>query len=206
MINAKQWPMKKLGEVCEVISGTTPKSGIAEYWNGVIVWITPTDLGKLKAREIKGSERRITKAGYNSCNLTIVPKGAIVLSSRAPIGHLAIADVELCTNQGCKSFVANPEILDNIFLFFALKISTPALQSLGSGATFAEVSKTQLINFEVPLPPLAEQKRIAEILTKQMAAAEKAKMACKEELELIEKLPASLLQQAFKGDLATNGK
>ncbi|AQQ71854.1 Type I restriction enzyme EcoKI specificity protein [Limihaloglobus sulfuriphilus] len=196
------WKWVKLGEVCDVISGTTPKTGISKYWNGDIVWVTPTDLGKLKTPKINNSERKITKAGFNSCNLNLITKGAVVLSSRAPIGHLAIACVDLCTNQGCKSFVADSKVIDNVFLYFTLKKSTPVLQSLGSGATFAEISKSQLFNFSIPLPPLAEQKRITTVLTAQMAAAEKAKKACQEKLEAAEKLQTSFLNAIFESENA----
>jgi len=87
------WRLIKLGEVCTIITGTTPRSEVAEYWNGEIVWITPTDLGKLPDRFIQDCDRRITKAGFESCNLTLVPSGSVVMSTRAPIGHLGIARV-----------------------------------------------------------------------------------------------------------------
>ena len=194
------WRWVKLGEVCEIVSGTTPKSGTPEYWNGEIVWITPTDLGKLRHRYITDSERRISKAGFDSCNLTMLPVGSVVLSSRAPIGHLGIVTVPLCTNQGCKTFVPG-DALESEFLYHAMKRSVWDLQQMGSGATFAEVSKTQLEGFEIPLPPLSEQKRIAALLNEQMAAVERARKAAEEELEAINRLPAALLRRAFAGEL-----
>lgn len=196
----KGWRWVKLGEVCEIVSGTTPKSGESQYWNGEIVWITPTDLGKLADRYVTDSDRRISKAGSASCNLTMVPVGSVVLSSRAPIGHLGIAAVPLCTNQGCKTFVPGTEV-DSEFLYHALKRSVWELQQMGSGSTFAEVSKTQLEGFEIPLPPLPEQKRIAGILNKQMAAVERARKAAEEELATINALPAALLRRAFAGEI-----
>ena len=197
----KGWRWVKLGEVCEIVSGTTPKSGEANYWNGEIVWITPTDLGKLAEKYIRNSERRISEAGFNSCNLTMVPADSVVLSSRAPIGHLAIAAVPLCTNQGCKTFLPGREVHSK-FLFHALKRSVGNLQQMGSGATFAEVSKAQLWNFSIPLPPLSEQRRIAALLNEQMAVVERArKAAAEEELEAIKALPAALLRRAFAGEL-----
>jgi type I restriction enzyme S subunit len=135
----KGWQWVRLGDVTRVVTGTTPKSGVREYWNGDIVWITPTDLGGNDDKDVFTSLRLITKEGFDSCGLEIVPSGSVILSSRAPIGHLGIAKVPLCTNQGCKSFVPSKRI-DSTFLYFALKQAVPVLQELGSGATFKEVS------------------------------------------------------------------
>ena len=194
------WKWVRLGEVTTVVNGTTPASENPAYWGGHIVWITPTDLGRLTCPEIISSERRITANGFRSCNLTLVPPGTVVMSSRAPIGHLGIATIEVCTNQGCKSFVPGPNV-DSFFLYYALKCSIWKLQQIGSGATFDEVSKTQCEGFPIPLPPLAEQQRIAAILREQMAAVERARKAAEEELETINALPAALLRRAFAGEL-----
>lgn len=194
------WKWVKLGEVCDVVSGTTPKTGVSRYWNGDIVWVTPTDLGKLTAKYVIDSERRISKAGFQSCNLAMSPVGSVILSSRAPIGYLGIVAIPLCTNQGCKTFVPHGEV-NSDFLYYALKQSVEKLQQMGSGATFAEVSKTKLEEFEIPLPPLSEQKRIAAILDERMAAIEKARAAAEEELAAINALPAALLRRAFKGEI-----
>ena len=88
-----------------MLSGTTPNSSNPAFWDGDSVWVTPTDLGKLNGHVVATSRRMITDLGRASCNLPRVPAGAVVMSSRAPIGHLAIAGYELHTNQGCKSFV-----------------------------------------------------------------------------------------------------
>lgn len=193
----KGWRWVKLEEVCEIVSGTTPKSAVSQYWNGEIVWITPTDLGKLADRYVTDSDRRISKAGYESCNLTMVPVGSVVLSSRAPIGHLGIAAVPLCTNQGCKTFVPGIEV-DSEFLYHALKSSVWELQQMGSGATFAEVSKTQLEGFDIPIPPLPEQKRIAAILNEQMAAVERARKAAEEQALAAELYPVALVRESLE--------
>jgi len=191
------WRWVKLGDACRVVNGTTPKSGVQEYWGEDIIWVTPTDLGKLNLSYIKGSERRITNEGFESCNLEIVPPRSVVLSSRAPIGHLGIASVPLCTNQGCKSFVLG-EGIDSDFLFFALKDSVSEIQQLGSGATFAEVSKTQLEKFEISLPPLTEQKRIAAILRERMDAVERARKSAEEQLEAAKSSPAAFVEESLR--------
>lgn len=185
-----------LGEVCEVIGGSTPDTGNSSYWNGKIAWVTPTDLGKLSDIAITKTERYITHAGLESCGARMLPMDAVVMSSRAPIGHLAIAGTPLCTNQGCKSFIPSPDI-DSLFLYWALKRAIPDVQALGSGATFSEVSKSALERFAIPLPSLAEQQRIAAILKKQMAAVEKARAASRERLEAVKALPAAFLRHVF---------
>lgn len=179
-----------------MVGGSTPSSTVKDYWDGEIVWITPTDLGKLEGLHIVNSARRITNAGYQSCGTGLVPVGSVVLSSRAPIGHLGIAGVPLCTNQGCKAFVPSADV-ESRFLFFALKQEVPTLQALGSGATFAEISKSDLEGFEIALPPLVEQKRIAAILNEQMAAVERARAAAQAQLEAAKALPTAYLRAVF---------
>jgi len=190
------WRWVWLGSACKVVSGSTPNSSVDRYWNGDIVWITPTDLGKLEGFQIGSSARHIISIGYEFCGTEIVPAGSVVLSSRAPIGYLGIAAVPLCTNQGCKSFIPGSDV-DSLFLYFSLKRVVPLLQAIGSGATFAEISKSQIEIFEIPLPPLPEQSRIAAILKEQMAAVERARAAAEAQLEAAKALPAAYLRAVF---------
>jgi len=194
------WKWVKLGKITNVVNGTTPPSENKLYWNGNIVWITPTDLGKLGSPEITDSERRITSEGFEICNLTLVTPGTVVMSSRAPIGHLGIATIKLCTNQGCKSFVPSSDI-DTYYLYYILKNSIPKLKELGSGATFNEVSKSQCENFDIAIPSLSVQKHISGLLQNQMAAADKARKAAEEELATINSIPAAILRKAFNGEI-----
>ena len=190
------WKRVKLGEVCEVVGGSTPDTKEPSYWSGEIPWATPTDLGRLAVNTITATERYITQSGLNSCSTRMLPVGAVVMSTRAPIGHLGVAGIELCTNQGCKSFVPSDDV-DSLFLYWALKKSVPAIQALGSGATFTEVSKSALQRFEIPLPPLPEQRRIVARLDQQMAAVEKARAAAEEMLQNISSLKAAFLREIF---------
>jgi len=191
------WQWVKLGDVCKIVNGSTPSSTIEEYWNGDIIWITPTDLGKLSSSLITDAARKITKSGYQSCNTEIVPTNSVIISSRAPIGYIGIANIPLCTNQGCKSLVVTEKI-DTWFLYFWLKLSIPVLKSIGKGTTFQEISKSQLTIFEIPLPPLSEQKRIAAILNEQMEAVEKARKATEAQLEAAKALPAAYLRAVVR--------
>jgi len=159
----KGWRWVKLGDISKVVGGSTPDTGNSSNWGNDIIWVTPTDLGKLSGIFIVDTSRKITHLGLLNCGSELVPPGTVVMSSRAPIGHLAIAEQELCTNQGCKSFVPSSEV-DSLFLYWSLKKAVPSIQALGSGATFAEVSKSTLHEFEIPLPPLPEQQRIATLL------------------------------------------
>jgi type I restriction enzyme S subunit len=190
------WRWVKLGKISKIVGGSTPDTGESAYWGNDIVWVTPTDLGKLSSIFINGTSRNITPAGLLNCGTELVPAGTVVMSSRAPIGHLAIAEQELCTNQGCKSFVPSSEV-DSLFLYWSLKKAVPDIQALGSGATFAEVSKSKLQEFEIPLPPLPEQQRIAALLKEQMAAVDNAREAAEERLAAIKALPAAFLRQVF---------
>ena len=190
------WKWAKLGDVCEIVSGSTPKTNVAAYWNGTITWITPTDMGQLPTKYIRSSQRTITQTGYASCSTKLIPAGAVVMSTRAPIGHLGIASVPLCTNQGCKTFVPGADV-DTEFLYFSLLIHMEDIQALGSGSTFQEVSKTKLSKFEICLPPLIEQKRIADLLNQQMAYVEKARKAAEDMLEAAQALPGAFLRQVF---------
>lgn len=153
-----------LGEIAEIISGATPKSNVAEYWGGDVRWVTPADLSKLAGAYIADTPRTITSAGLASCAASVLPIGSVLLSSRAPIGHVAINTEPMATNQGFKSFVPRSSHLDSKYLYHWLRSSTEFLQSLGNGATFKELSKATVGRVEIPLPEIEEQKRIAAIL------------------------------------------
>lgn len=152
-----------LGDIADIVSGATPKTGVAEFWGGDIQWATPADLSKLDGPYISSTPRKITQAGVRSCATTVLPPGSVLLSSRAPIGHVAINTSPMATNQGFKSLVPGPSI-DSKYLYHWLKSKTEYLQSLGNGATFKELSKKTAERIQVPVPPLPEQRRIAAIL------------------------------------------
>ena len=192
------WRWATLGEVCRIVNGSTPKSAVEEYWGGDICWITPSDLGSLGSRYIEGSSRMITRSGYESCSTTLVPPGSVILSSRAPIGHLGIATVPTCTNQGCKSLVPSDQVSGE-FLYSALLHFVDDLRALGAGATFSEVSKSKVAAFSIPLPPLEEQRRIVADLERQMAAAGRARRAAEAQLAAAVATPAAILRRAFEG-------
>ncbi len=196
----KGWKWVKIGEVAQIVSGSTPRTDVPKYWNGDILWVTPADLSKLDTIEINNTERKITKEGYDSCSTTTLPAGTVLLSSRAPIGHLAIAGKEMCTNQGFKSLIPN-QSLNSYYLYFTLKRFKDRLVSLGSGATFTEISKTSVERFEIPLPPLPTQHKIVEILKE----ADNLRKLRRQADEKMKDLIPSLFVQMF-GDPVKNPK
>jgi len=159
-------PFVRLGDCCEVVSGATPRTDVIEYWNGDIIWLTPKDIANLSDPVVVDSPDKITQAGFDSCSTQMLPMGAILVSSRAPIGHVAIAGRPLCTNQGFKSLVPRVGV-DSRYLYHCMKYRAQRLAALGNGATFKEVSKAIVEDFEIPLPnDINEQRRIAAILDK----------------------------------------
>ena len=189
------WPWVTLGEACHVVNGTTPRSTEPSYWGGDIVWITPADFGT-DSGAITNSRRTITTAGFESCGLTMVPPGSVIVSSRAPIGNLGVAAVPLCFNQGCKALVPTDRV-DSAYLYFAILHAVPDLQAMGSGATFSEISKSKIAKFHIPLPPLPEQRVIAGRLTVQMEQVTAARTAAQARLTAIDALPGVLLREVF---------
>lgn len=151
------WEVVRLKNVAKIVSGATPKSSVAANWDGDINWITPAEFGD--EMYIGESVRKITKKGLESCATTLVPIGSIIISNRAPIGSLGISEVELCTNQGCKSII--PIQINNYFLYFVMSLQKENLNVLGNGTTFRELATQSLRNYKIPLPPKEEQYEIA---------------------------------------------
>ena len=149
----------RLGDICTIISGSTPKTEVAEYWDGGFKWITPAELND-DSYIIEDSARKLTALGVQKTGLTPFPAGTIILSSRAPIGKVAIAGCEMYCNQGFKNLICS-EIVHNKYLFWYLKGKTEYLNSLGRGATFKEISKQIVGGIEIELPPMEEQIAIA---------------------------------------------
>ena len=193
------WPVATVGEVCEVVSGATPRSGKPEFWGGNVPWVTPKDLSELGQKHLSDTPRKITKAGLDSCSARMLPAQSVLFSSRAPIGLVAINTLPVCTNQGFKSLVPRFDLVSPDFLFWWLKAHEKHIQSKGRGATFKEVSKKIVENLQIPIPPLTEQKRIARILD----AADALRAKRREALAQLDTLLQSTFLDMF-GDPVTN--
>ena len=188
-----KWEMVRLGDVCEIVSGTTPSTNKPELWGGNIKWITPAEITN-DSYFIYDTERHITeKAGLKQ-----MPAGTVLLSSRAPIGKVAIAANPMCCNQGFKNLICSDKI-HNRYLYRYLKNQTANLNSLGRGSTFKEISKPIVEAVEIPLPPLAIQQKIADILDHANALIEKRRA----QIEKLDLLVKSHFVEMF-GDPVTN--
>ena len=155
----------RLGEIADIVNGATPSTKKTDNYDGSIIWITPKDLSEQKTKWIRRGQRNITEKGFNSCSSQMIPPHNILMSSRAPIGLLAINENECCTNQGFKNLVLDKTICDTDYMYYYLKFHIKEIEALGSGTTFKEVSKSSLYNFEISLPNLETQRDISKCLS-----------------------------------------
>ncbi len=191
----KDWEIKKLGDVCEIIGGTTPSTTNKSYWDGTEKWITPAEID-INKKYVYDSVRHITKEAVKACSLQLQPKGTVIFTSRAPIGKVAISEMEFYCNQGFKNFVCSERIL-NEYLYYFLIGNVDYLNSIGKGTTFKEISKTTVSQVEIPLPPLEEQKRIVKILDEKFAQLETIRTNAQTNLQNAKDLFQSQLSKAL---------
>ena len=195
------WKVAKLGECCEIVSGGTPKRDVPEYWGGSIPWVTPKDIGVLEDPDFMEPPERITELGLRVSSATLLPVGAVLLSSRAPIGHLAIAAQPMATNQGFKSLIPGAD-LDSRFLYYTIKKLVPLIQERGSGTTFKEVSRSVVAEIPIAFPRSIErQHHIAAVLDKATDIRRKRQQA----RAMVDGLLKSVFFEMF-GDLELNSK
>lgn len=194
-----KWKMVKLGDVAIVTSGSTPKTSVDDYWDGEYCWVTPAEIDEEDV-VITDTARKITAKAISDTGLKPLPIGTVLLSSRAPIGKVAITGVEMYCNQGFKNLICSEEI-NNRYLFWYLKGNTDYLNALGRGATFKEVSKGIVEEIAIPLPPLESQREIAKTLD---TVSEILSMR-KQQLVELDNLIKSIFYDMF-GDPVTNEK
>jgi type I restriction enzyme S subunit len=194
-----KWEKVKLGDVATVVSGSTPKTNVDEYWNGKNFWVTPAELND-NTIVIQSTERRISDKAVKDTGLKPLPVGTVLLSSRAPIGKVALTGSVMFCNQGFKNLICSDRLF-NKYLFWFLKEKKDYLNSLGRGATFKEISKAIVENIEISLPPFVTQKQIAKTLD---TAAELLAMR-KQQLAELDSLIKSVFYEMF-GDPFSNEK
>ncbi len=185
------WRWAKLGEVCEVIAGQSPP--------GSTYRLTPEGLPFFQGKADFGKINPVARV-WCVAPKKIAQPGDILISVRAPVGPTNIADVECCIGRGLAALQCGKHA-DRDFIFNTMRYVESDFANKGFGSTFDAINRDDLESFQIPLPPLAEQKRIAAILTEQMATTDKIRQKAEEELKTINALPASLLRRAFNGEL-----
>lgn len=193
------WARATLGEVCEVVSGATPRTTVLEYWGGDIAWVTPDDLSGYSQKTIAHGARGLTSAGYESCSTRLIPAGAVLFTSRAPIGYVAIASQPVCTNQGFKSFVPS-EGLSSDYLYWFLRYATPEMRGRASGTTFPELSKARAAETRIPVAPVAEQRRIAAAIEEQFSRLDAAEAWLRRVKLRLGQMRGAVYSQGIAGD------
>ena len=192
-----KWPMVRLGDITTVVAGSTPSTFIDDYWNGSNCWVTPAELSD-EVIIVEDTERKITDLAVEKTGLKPMPVGTVLLSSRAPIGKVAIAGCVMYCNQGFKNLICGEEVF-NKYLFWFLKSRKEYLNSLGRGATFKEISKTIVEDISIPLPSPKVQSQIANVLDKAQEIID----GHKKQLEELDKLIESTFCNMF-GDPVAN--
>ena len=195
------WEITTIGTVCDVVGGGTPKTSVADnFEGGEIPWITPADLSGYKDKYITRGSRNITEKGLSSSSTRLLPANTVLFSSRAPIGYVAIALQPVATNQGFKSFVL-PEDIDPSFVYFYLLCAKETINGLGGGTTFSEISGAVAATIPIALSPLPEQHRIVAEIEKQFTRLDASVAALKRAQANLKRYRASVLKSACEGTL-----
>ena len=191
----------KLLEITTIVWWGTPKTNILEYWWDDIVWLSPTDLPAIwEIVNISDSQKKISKLWIEKSSAKLLPIWTVIYSSRATIWKIAINDTKLSTNQGFASFICSDKIY-NYYLAYTLKYYTDDIVWLSNSTTFKEVNKTNLKNFEIPLPSLPKQKEIVSYLDKVFEKNKVLKEKYEKKLKDLEEMKQSILKEAFEARL-----
>ncbi|MES0532389.1 restriction endonuclease subunit S [Citrobacter portucalensis] len=197
------WGKTEIGDIADVISGGTPKSGIAENFapsGEGIAWLTPADLSGYKKKFISHGARDLSTEGYSSCSAKLMPAGAILFSSRAPIGYVAVASNKIATNQGFKSFVFTNDIYPD-YAYYYLRNIRHLAEEMGTGTTFKEISGSAAKTLPFVMAPLAEQTIIAEKLDTLLAQVDSTKARLEQIPQILKRFRQAVLTTAVYGSL-----
>jgi type I restriction enzyme S subunit len=187
---------KTLGDVAQVVGGSTPDTKNLAYWGGSIAWLAVSDLSGYTEQYIERGARTITQAGFDSCGTHLVPEGTVLFSSRAPIGYVAIASGPVCTSQGYRSFVPGPEISSE-FLYWYLKSIKPLAEAAASGTTFKELSGKAAARLPIPVPPLEVQEQIVERVAELTAQVDIGRADVAPAVAALDDLDEAVIDAAF---------
>lgn len=197
------WCWSTMGQIADVVGGGTPRTSELANWNGQIPWITPADLSGYTAKTITSGARTISERGLADSGARMLPAGTVLMSSRAPVGYVAIATNPLSTNQGFKSFVLRGSLLPD-YVYWYLKRSRDLLHEFASGTTFPEVSGRRAAEIPIPVAPLAEQRRIVAALEEHLSDLDAAVAGLKRAKANLERYRAATLDAAITGALVGN--
>ena len=159
-----EWTSSLLGEIAEVIGGGTPSTKVPEYWNGSIPWLTPTEVVKADGQRIATSERMISQAGLENSSAKLLPKDAVLLTTRASVGFVALSDAPVATNQGFQSLIPKGSLLSE-YLMYWIQGNRDEFTSRAGGSTFPEISKSKVLTIPITFPSLPVQRRIVDLMT-----------------------------------------
>ena len=196
------WAATTLGDVFEIVGGSTPRTDNPDYWDGDIPWLTPDDLSTHQGVLVSRGRRSITEAGFASTSTHMLPKNSILFSSRAPIGYTAIAANPMCTNQGFKSLIP-PVGVKSRYVCWYLRHATPTIRALGSGTTFRELSKKRMNAVPFVLAPTAEQERIVTAIEEHFSRLDAVDNALTAAQRRLDALLQSALRSSCEGSWAT---
>lgn len=200
------WDWRTMDEVSEVVGGATPKtSELENYEGGTIAWLTPADLSGYTDKYIEQGARFITKKGLESCSTKLLPKGTVLFTSRAPIGYVAIASREVCTNQGFKSFVLDNAQVTPDYVYWWLKGAKSMAEEVASGTTFLELSTAKAKKLPIPVAPLLQQRRIVEAIELQLGRLDAAVARLQGARARLKRYKQAVLKAAYTGQLWTEG-
>ena len=195
----KGWRVRTLGEIGDVIGGSTPSKTKPEYYTEKgIAWLTPKDLSVSNAKFTEKGEIDITQEGYNSCSTKLMPKGSVLFSSRAPIGYITIAKNEICTNQGFKSVV--PGYAGTAFIYCYLKATTPDIENKATGSTFKEASGSLMKSLQLVVAP----KDIMDSFEERLKPIFDEQECIEDESRRLATLRDTLLPKLMSGELKVN--
>ncbi|MHB8460164.1 MAG: restriction endonuclease subunit S [Candidatus Limnocylindrales bacterium] len=192
------WRRTTIGEISRVVGGSTPSTRSPDLWGGGIPWITPGEVTAQEGRRIARTSRTVSEAGLASIGGRLLPAGTVLLTSRATVGAVALAAVPMAVNQGFAAMIAGPDVLPE-WLMLWCQLNRPRFEALAGGSTFPEVSKPKVRAVELDLPPLAEQRRIVDLV----AAADDQADACRRLITKVTDVYNSMLDDLYREALAT---
>ncbi|MCY3589936.1 MAG: restriction endonuclease subunit S [Chloroflexi bacterium] len=196
----EHWDVGHLKRWFMIVNGGTPKGSEESFWDGEVAWLTPDDLGRSQTMWIGAGNRSLTLEGLESCSARLCPDGSIALSTRAPIGHVAIMSASSATNQGRRTLVPGPQ-MDSEFAFFAMSAARRVLESLGQGSTFMELGQGDLGSLPLARPPLAEQRVVVDFLKRESERIA-ALLSCSEDaIERLQEYRTALITAAVTGKI-----